>query len=833
MADETNKPGADSFGETLLEVAVPDAAPATATVSLDHTRRDTKLQLPNPDLTTLSLDLTVGEEIGRGGMGRILLGHDSGIGREVALKSPHASSGADARALANLLREVRITGQLEHPNIVPIYRLDRLPDGSLYFAMKRIRGRSLAQVLAGLARNNPQTVAQFRLLDCLRIFMQVCLAVDFAHARGVIHRDIKPENIMLGDYGEVLLMDWGAALVRSDVSEHGQAIDLNPPDSREDGYIVGTPAYMPPEQARGKVSQTDRRSDVYALGATLYEILTLTPPILEREVFQALDAVLDGNIEPPALRSPERDIAPELDDICLTALTFDPDERYTDARELHNAVQAFFEGTLASERRHREALHHIELGDLERRHYRAIDSQRETVEREMQILRTQIAGNNRQEERHKLWNLEDRLQAAERDLAWRFSKTLNLYLMAERLEPSNREAKARLGELYWSRYLEAERKGQIPAMITWEAQLRRVDDGRFSEQLKGEGQITIESDPAGAQVAIARLTERSRRLVPEPPKLVTASADAVLRLPHGPYQLTLTFPDHAPAIVPLNLERMETLLLSVRLYPVADIAPGFIHIPAGPVPIGGDPDTFGAFNARTADLPDFALARHPVTVADYLTYLNDRAYHTQEEAHRHAPRDTKTGTWYLREDEAGLFHIPEADAEGHVWQPGWPVLGVSFDDAEAYAVWRSQREGFRFRLPTEEEWEKAARGADRRRYPWGNSFDPSFCNMRDSFDDFPHLDTVDAFPVDRSPYGILGMAGNMRDWTLGTVDEATTNITVRGGAWSMYEIFSRCTCRAGAPRELCAVNIGFRLVQELKSENASTSRWPNGATCPL
>lgn len=290
------------------------------------------------------------QRLGAGGMGEVVLVEDERIGRRIALKKLRRDTDADPGLQRRFAREARIQAQLEHPAIVPVYDIGVEEDGSLYFTMKRIRGRSLSQVLRDLAKGDAKTREEFSRRRLLSAFGQVCLAVHYAHEHGVVHRDIKPSNIMFGDYGEVYLLDWGIAKLVAEREEarDERQVSLPAPDddaSTQIGEVVGTVGYMPPEQARGDGSIVGPAADVYALGAIFFEILTLVP-LLPRDLpdAQALLQTMAGVSARPSVRAPEAAVPAELEELCVAATALDPAERPPSARALHDAVEAFLDG---------------------------------------------------------------------------------------------------------------------------------------------------------------------------------------------------------------------------------------------------------------------------------------------------------------------------------------------------------------------------------------------------------------------------------------------------------------------------------------------------------
>ena len=317
-----------------------------------------------PDVGATSADLrdryVLGETIGAGGMGEVRLARDERVGRDVAVKRMRAAApGGDA--VARFLREARVQGRLDHPAIVPVHDLGTDERGLPYFAMKRLAGVTLASILDRQARGDAEALARWPRRQLLGRLAEVCLAVHFAHTRGVVHRDLKPHNVMLGDFGEVYVLDWGIAKVSGEADLRGGGIqhaDLDTLDSVDGataaGAVLGTPGYMAPEQIRG--GAIDARTDVYALGCILFEILALEAAHPRGK--DALTAALATGALRPAARRPDADIPPELDDACARATAPDPAGRTPSAQALHDDIQRYLDGDRDLARRRELAAAH-------------------------------------------------------------------------------------------------------------------------------------------------------------------------------------------------------------------------------------------------------------------------------------------------------------------------------------------------------------------------------------------------------------------------------------------------------------------------------------------
>lgn len=279
----------------------------------------------------------------RGGIGLVSVALDTQLNREVALKEIQPQLAADEQSVARFEVEAEITGRLEHPGIVPVHGLGCTPDGRPYYVMRFVKGQSLKEAIAEFhAQPDPGKPAdpgaqRLAVRKLLARFIAVCDAVAFAHSRGVIHRDLKPSNILLGPYGETLVVDWGLAkVVGRDLPEPTAEATLRPATASGSsetlaGTAIGTPAYMSPEQAEGRVEELGPATDVYSLGATLYCLLTGRPP-LEGEVASVLRRVERGEFPPPRRVRPE--VPPELEAIVLRAMATNPRDRYATPRLL-------------------------------------------------------------------------------------------------------------------------------------------------------------------------------------------------------------------------------------------------------------------------------------------------------------------------------------------------------------------------------------------------------------------------------------------------------------------------------------------------------------------
>ncbi|MGH7137318.1 MAG: serine/threonine-protein kinase, partial [Pirellulales bacterium] len=330
-----------------------------------------------------------------GGLGEVYVAHDAELKREVALKRIRDARLDTPENRARFILEAEVTGGLEHPGIVPVYSLGTSDDGRPFYAMRFIKGESLKQAIGRYHQSGEAGRGEGpRLLELRKLlarFIDVCNAIEYAHSRGVLHRDLKPDNIMLGAYGETLVVDWGLA---KPIGAQEPAVTLGPASSEEFaggavgadgsdskfswasgtaptqmGAAVGTPAYMSPEQASGELDRIGVASDVYSLGATLYCILTGQPPFVYDNVAQILERVRRGDLTPP--RTVKADVPAALEAICVKAMAHDPADRYPTPRVLAEELERWLADEPVAAHR---AQWHERLARWARRHRRAVEA---------------------------------------------------------------------------------------------------------------------------------------------------------------------------------------------------------------------------------------------------------------------------------------------------------------------------------------------------------------------------------------------------------------------------------------------------------------------------
>lgn len=755
--------------------------------------------------------LPVGE-IGRGGMGDVYEVRDVDLNRAVALKRIRRDM-LTPRALQLFLQEAQVTAQLEHPNIVPVHDSGRTTTGEAYFTMKRLRGLNLRQVILSLAGGDTAVRKRFTRMRLGILFLEVVRAVAYAHARGVVHCDLKPSNVMIGEHGEVVVGDWG--LARCDPrplaskSANPVVFPKNAPDQR--GVVSGSMPYMAPEQLTGDV--VDRRADIYALGAILYEMLTLQQ-VFRVDTLGELAQRIRIGIVPPRERAPQLEINEEIELICLKCLKVEADERFDSAIDLQDVIEDWLTGA----RRREAAERAFHDGEVARAHLGALNAERGMLGEEKHALEQHIKPFDPEEKKRPLWVVEDRLFQLEIERSTVTARALDAWAHAASLDDSFVPPQDRLADLHLELFLDAEARGRTLDEELHRRQVERFHRGRHAAILEGNGLVSLRPLAQPATIRCTRLVEDGKRIrfgdvVELPATALASGAIEDLALPMGSYVFDVSVPLLAPARVHVLVGRGARLELEPRVFPSEIIGDGYLHVPAGPYIAGGDETALNSEPRVERALPDFFIARFPVTCQEYARFLNDLAIESPHLARQHVPRTKPEGGALWEPGADGLYVLPRNDADGNPVHAAAPVMGVSFFDAEMYAAWLAKKTGAPHRLPSEHEWEKAARGADGRFFPWGNGFDPSFCKMALSRPGRPQPEPVGSFPVDESIYGMRDAAGAIREWTDSFYDPGRETRTLRGGAWYFNPHYCRLAFRHGYLPHIVFTNFGFRLAK--------------------
>ena len=812
---------------------IDDAAPTldgvdNPTISLRGQRA------PMPPAVVRDGRYDIGELIGSGGQGDVYRVYDRELRRHMVMKVIGPDGAGDPIALARFVQEAQITAQLQHPNIVPVHEIGTLSNGTRYYTMAEVRGRTLASVIAAVHAASPDDwgvepggYGFRRLID---IFERVCEAVGYAHACGVVHRDLKPMNVMVGAFGEALVLDWGLARLVGETGPSGPSPSPSPSTSRQHdpslvsqaGLVVGTQGYMSPEQRAG-AEQLGPTSDVFALGMILREIT---------------GAVLGAPIARP--------VPDELLAICARATEPEIEQRYPDGKALAHAITSFLDGD-RKRIRARELLD--EARSLEPR-IATLHADAVRLRAEARVLLDPLPPSVVSAQKEPGWALEDRARALEvqADLA---TLEMTRLLDSSLIEAELPEAHVLLARHYRSLHEAAERSND-PTAARLEVLLRRHDRGKHTGYLAGVGALTLRTDPP-AEVELRRYVERGRRLVDEHVAHLGSGPVTAFELPRGSYVLILRAPGCHVVRYPIAIGRQEhwiaqrpgdseqTPIVLPRLGALGDDE---IYIPGGPFVCGGDPQAAGEVMTRQRVWVDsFVMRRHPVTNAELLAMVNAlvdlRDPRAEELALSVVPRHRGTtageaGTLVWRRDASGHFALG-SDDEGVTWEPHAPAFMVNWHSAVAYATWLGERTHRPYRLPGELEYEKAARGVDARAFPWGDFFDPSWACMRLSHEAGIRPVAVEQFPHDESPYGVRGLAGNVVEWCAdeyrregpplpggvylapldGRVESPIVERTLHGGCFLFDSFLLRAATRHSSSSIVRDVTLGFRLVRSL------------------
>ncbi|MGK3968173.1 SUMF1/EgtB/PvdO family nonheme iron enzyme [Sorangium sp. So ce118] len=790
--------------------------------------------------------------IAAGSFGEVRRVRDTLLERIIALKLLRAQHATEPHLRRRFLVEARITAGLQHPGIVALYDRGELPDGRLWFTMKEVRGRTLRAAIDELhACSGPDgfgaTATGWTFRRLVDAFARVAQAVAYAHSRGVVHRDLKPENLMVGEFGEVLVMDWGLAR-RVDVAEPDESGIGGPQGGAvaegltRHGDVLGTPAYMPPEQACGDTALHGPASDVYALGAVLYCLLTGEPPYRGgggREILAALLAGPPAPVIEAARGGPP--VPAELCAVVERAMRREIAERYPGAEALAADVLAWLDGV----RRREQAMAALDQARSLAPEIAASRVKAAEAEARARALQAELRPFDPIEKKRPAWAQEDEAARMGRAAALAEVRWLEAVHGALSLDPDLPEAHAMLADHHRARLVEAELGHRDEDAARAEEMLRIHDRGRHTAFLRGDGALTLVTEPPGAEVIVERFVLQDRRLVPVRERALGPTPLVEVPLQRGSYLLRLRAPGRAEVRYPVLIDRDgrwdgrapgEERSHPIALPAEGELGPDDVYVPAGWCLTGGDAATADSLPRKRAWIDGFVMRRFPVTTGEYLEFLNDLVASGREaEALAACPRAHEAlsggvGEPALARDRAGLFCLPP-DRDGLRWRQDWPVVLVDWHAATAYARWLAARTGLPWRLPDELEREKAARGVDGRLLPWGDHVEPTFACVVGSAPGESSLEGVDGHPFDEGPHGVRGLAGNARDWCQNVWKREAPLVeggrlrleaaapddpgfrVIKGGAWAGAMINGRAAARFGGLPAIRRPVVGFRVAR--------------------
>jgi serine/threonine protein kinase/formylglycine-generating enzyme required for sulfatase activity len=773
----------------------------------------------------------IGDEIARGGMGSVLLARDHNIRRQVAMKVMLHVDDADVQlegvqqAMLRFIEEAQITAQLDHPNIVPVHELGVDQSNDLFYTMTYVKGRTLQEILSDIRKFRTPVIQQFPLSRLLTVYQKVCDAIAFAHSRGVIHRDLKPSNIMVGDYGEVQVMDWGIAKVmgRERPDDQAAATDAPAADWRDadlrtlriednvlktlDGKVLGTPAYMAPEQALGETDQVDTRADIYALGAILYTILTLHPPIAEGDTQLMLSRVTAGEITDPTeyarskgmtgrelvhardvtllVHCPDSELPEPLAAVALKAMGRSPADRYQTVTEVQQEVEAYQHGFATQ----------AESASMSRQLW--LLAKRNTTAMAVAAVAILIAAgmlawfSGQLKEREALY-LEKKAEAEQ--------AYANMLEEQEKKETLARNSVPQLMRLA----RRSMRDGEFATARARASQVLRLND-QLPEPWAMLGLLALgEQDHAAAEQALRRVEALDPEgMAPDLPayfRLVEAgrSMPPAARLGQSNRQ---SLKRQFAALPPLA--GYHPMLYHYR---VPDLGIRLVRVPAGSFP-RTTADKSGKDSAPLQVDAPYWLALLETSRQQFRVFVEAQSYVTTAEKIGGAMAFGGAGDGL----QAELTWRSDGDSGGE------PVACVSLADAHAFCEWLTARErqagrlpdGQVYRLPTESEWEVACRA--------GLAGDLGYDGTAAHLPQYAHCNPgAPAAPPrvgSRRPnaWGFHDLLGSVWEWC--TPDDPTAALTIcRGGGWETMAV--DCTAasrRTGAPLRP-SNTIGFRIV---------------------
>ncbi len=803
--------------------------------------------------------------LGKGSFGEVFSARDTLLGREVAIKSLKSHFREEEEVVDRFLKEARGTAQLEHPNIMPVHEMGVTDEQGVYFTMKKVQGDNLKEILDHLEANTADYLKKYTLNALLDVFLAVCNGVAFAHSKGVIHRDLKPANIMTGEFGEVLILDWGLVKHLDSVEGMSSGVQLRMEEldgsmQTMDGAISGTPNYMSPEQAKGTIDRIDFQSDIYSLGAILYHFLTHLPPFEKTQLRKLLENVKSGNFDPPRKRRPELKIPRELEAICLKAMSCSPENRYVSVKHLavdirnyisHREVSAYkapllirlwktcrrnpIKSSVAA-----GVLVALVLGFGMQRamllgsYHASLDSAEElfnTARQNAQEAMKLYAAMQPKEYKLRLHQGTPEEDIMKEELVDLIGLVENNFNIAQSYYegvpfPFRRKAAVTQGlkdilehrielDLYLKQYDAAQsRLNEVNTRLErWNGKIPQKIAGYMNDiqhRVTGNGSLEITGSDSIRSFKLFAYTNIAERLILDKNNLLTKG-----RLPiklddvrKGSYGGIVTLANGMVVPYPVRIAHGEHRVVVLQ---EPDSAPeGMCFVPGGSFVFGGAESRF--YREQIRKLDSFFIKKVEVTFAEYLEFWVTIKDSDLKKQYRSRIQ--------FNENER-VFH-DAWDADGNLNFSGkldssLPVVGITKEAAEAYCSWLGKKINRTVRLPSAEEWEKAARGVDGRIYVWGNVLNLRFSMTKNNTEakaEYSFTTPPGSFDqTDISVYNVLDMAGNVREMTSTLLPASTTLYQLKGGSGATPENFLPCSNSSDTP--VVPSDVGFRYIMEI------------------
>ncbi len=817
-----------------------------------------KDRLTNTDPDPLKQYLLV-SQLGEGGSGIIYNAHEKTLDRDLAIKVLKEKFRKSPLAVRRFLREAKTTAKLEHPSIVPVHELGYAEDYGCYFSMQKISGESLQTILRLLQQGSKRLQKKYNPIKLLEIFIKVCQGVAYAHSKKVIHRDLKPENIIVGRFGQVLIIDWGLAKkIEKDPMKETEQCNLSIAESGDvsqtvHGTINGTPTNMSPEQACGMQDGIGFKSDIYSLGTILYEILCYHAPFEDTQLHTVLNKVVSGNFVPPSKKNKSLAISKELEAITIKAMETNPFERYDTVKDLIHDVRNAIGNLPVSA--YKAPLHHS-LFRLMQRHrivtatltsifvgiifslfFVRIKSSvriKTNLETAETLVAEAVANMGKAKSIYNRLTIESdeslvdkyqrELKDAEVEISSQITASLALYESAGRrmLKPNFALNKARpiLRQL-----IDYSIETQQPELLEHSIDLAENWCGQkvypavitdkdhydvIANYLKGNGVLTLKIKPPALKVEVYSIAESNNGSFTkaDAPILTLEKNNQPTSIPKGMYVAHIKTDIHDQIIYSFKIEHIESEKIQFNVPPT--IPTGMIFIPGGPAWIGGPYSSHHKLINQT--IPSFFIKKTEVTFGEYYEFWKTL---DSLEKNRYCP--------YIQLSENIKSYVPAWDKNGNYssfCSPDLPVVGVTHEAADEFCEWLSAKEKKKFRLPTNHEWEKAARGGDCRNFVWGNNFAPQNALSRSNTEakaKYKYWAKCGVFPKDKSIYGVLDMAGNIREWTSTKFRTEDTFYLIKGSSAFTPDNF--LYCEAESYTSFIPSDVGFRYIQEIDNKD--------------